>query len=92
MNPGNPLLQPVPCQAEAVVLTDPGTGQQALAFTIRHPAGEITVFLSRDQGETWRDMLDAKLAKMTTLITAAPPGPPGPLPFIPLDGRPGGRP
>jgi DNA/RNA endonuclease YhcR with UshA esterase domain len=85
MNKGNQLLEPVPVQAEAVVLTNPATGQQALAFTIRHQAGEITVFLSREQGETWRDMIDAKLAKMTTLVTA-PPGDPLPFPGYNLDG------
>lgn len=77
MNRANPLLEPVPCQAEAVVVTNPGTGEQALAFTIRHQAGETTVFLGIDQAETWRDLIDVKLAKMTRLVR------PGavPLPF-----------
>lgn len=68
MNRDNQLLQPVTCQAEAVILTSQETGQQALAFTITHPAGETTVFLSRDQAITWRDMLDAKTTKMTGLV------------------------
>lgn len=89
MNRTNPLLGPVAVQAEAAILTNPGSGQQVLALTIRHPAGETTVFLSRDQAVTWRDLLDVKIGQMTTLTLPgqipppAPgqPGQPGPLPF-----------
>lgn len=83
MNRNNPLLEPVPCQAEAVVLTNPGTGQQALAFTIRLQSGETTVFLGIEQAETWRDILDAKIAKMTRLVTPAQAPPPLPFPSFP---------
>ena len=65
MNRANPLLEPVPCRAEAVILTNPDTGEQALAVTIFHPSGELTVFLNREQAVNWRDLLDLKIGKMS---------------------------
>jgi hypothetical protein len=86
VNRTNPLLEPVAVQAEAAILTNPASGVQVLALTIRHPAGETTVFLSREQAVTWRDLMDVKISAMTTLtlpgqIPPPPPGQPGPLPF-----------
>jgi hypothetical protein len=68
MNQANQLLGPVAVQAEAVILTNPANGQQVLAFTIRHPAGETTVFLDREQGEIWRGLLDLKIGEMSVLV------------------------
>lgn len=75
---GNPLTQPVECQATATLLTSPGGGPQFLLLTIRTTSATLTVFLNRDQATTWRDLIDSKLAKMTTLDL---PGQPDPLPF-----------
>lgn len=72
LSTGNQLLAPGPSQLFATVATGPA-GEQAVIATIRTSSGELTVWLSRDEAVTWRDALDAKIAKMTMLVLP-PPG------------------
>lgn len=69
---GNVLLCPGPAELNATVATAPD-GTQAIIATIRTSSGEQTVWLTRDEAVTWRDLLDVKIAKMTRLILP-PPG------------------
>jgi hypothetical protein len=84
LSTGNVLLCPGPSYLNATVATAP-TGEQAIIVTIRTASGEQTVWLTRDEAQTWVDALAVKIAKMSSLVIP-PRGSPG------LPGLNGGRP
>jgi hypothetical protein len=84
LSTGNILLCPGPAYLNATIATDPD-GAQAIIVTIRTTSGEQTVWLTRDEAQTWVDALAAKIAKMSSLVIP-PRGSPG------LPGMNGGRP
>jgi hypothetical protein len=73
---GNKLLDETEIELTATVVTHPESGEQRLIATIRSSSATMTGFLTRDQALTWRELLDAKIAKMTGGLVTAP----GPLP------------
>jgi hypothetical protein len=55
VNPANALLQPVPYAMVAGTIETP---QGTIGIvTIRHPAGEVTAYLTRDQIQSWERAL-----------------------------------
>lgn len=66
VDPGNNLLSIVPCALTASVQTTP-MGQR-LAATVRTVDTTLTVFLAKDEVDTWINVLTQVKAQMTGLI------------------------
>jgi hypothetical protein len=63
---GNRLVSEVPAELTTALVNTPGG--QRMALTLRTTSATVTVFLTKDVGEVWRDQIAAALSSMSGLI------------------------
>lgn len=67
-DPGNPFLTSGPCGLTSAVIDTP-QGQR-LMLTARTGSTTLTVFLEKEHGQQWVNVIQESLGKMSSLVVA----------------------
>lgn len=67
-DPGNVLLTEVPSELSTTVIDTPNG--QRLMVTVRTPSTTLTLFLQKQMGESWIEVIQTSVDQMTSLTIA----------------------
>lgn len=69
-DPGNPFISRLPAALSAEVVSDPSTGKQMLALTLRVGNATVTAILEKHEAQDWAALINGETSKISGLVLA----------------------